>query len=75
MNVIVYQGYNEHFRVRVVDDDGNALLNSELMEDQADAIKLAEVLADKYGVKEIDVHETIQDVAEREAREAEAKNG
>ena len=70
MQVIVYQGYNEHFRVRVVDDDGKALLNSELMEKQEDAIKMAEALATQYGVDKVDVHETIADVAAKETTEA-----
>lgn len=76
--VIVYQGYEEKFRVRVTQDD-KVVLNTELFDTQEEAIEFAEALGKSYGAK-VEVRETIQDVAKalaekNQAAKAAAKRG
>lgn len=58
---IVYQGANEQFRVRVVDDEDNFVNQSQLFETKEEAIEYAETLGFEY-----EVRPTIQEVAEGE---------
>lgn len=71
--VIVYQGWEEKFRARVVDGDGNGVrdengqpLHTELFATQEEAVEAAEKLRSEHNIKgKVEVRETIQEVAER----------
>lgn len=70
MKVLVYQGYNEMFRVRVVNDDDATMLQDPTYFPTKEA---ATEKANEYGTQfnsPVEVRDSIADVAAREAAEA-----